>query len=213
MTRDIYRELQERLDLFSIGFPPAPSGVEITILKRLFSEEDADLFLKLTPMLEPAEKIAENLGLPADEARARLADMAGRGLLFSKTKGDTTLYAATPFVHGIFEYQVNRMDKELAELMNQYGHKDMDLFKFGMMNIADETMNKYGVIELFEDSEDTIGFILSASYESISAEEVFLRGLKEIQDNIMRYLKKSVTVSIGSPVFASVTMPVTTSGS
>lgn len=121
MTTDIYRELQERLDLFSIGFPPAPSGVEITILKRLFSEEDADLFLKLTPLLEPAEKIAENLGLPADEARARLADMAGRGLLFSKTKGDTTLYAATPFVHGIFEYQVNRMDKELAELMNQYG--------------------------------------------------------------------------------------------
>ncbi len=121
MTTDIYRALQERLDLFSIGFPPAPSGVEITILKRLFSEEDADLFLKLTPLLEPVETIAEKLGLPLEEAKAKLADMAGRGLIFSKTKDNTTLYGATPFVHGIFEYQVNRMDRELAELMNQYG--------------------------------------------------------------------------------------------
>ena len=108
MATDIYRELQERLDLFSIGFPAAPSGVEITLLKKLFSEEDAELFLKLTPLLEPAEKIAENLGLPVDEAKAKLADMAGRGLLFSKDKDGTTLYGATPFVHGIFEYQVNR---------------------------------------------------------------------------------------------------------
>ncbi|MFP4040724.1 MAG: 4Fe-4S binding protein [Desulfosudaceae bacterium] len=121
MTNDIYRELQERLDLFSIGFPPAPSGVEIKILKKLFSEEDADLFLKLTPLLEPAETIAEKLGLPAEETKTRLADMAGRGLLFSKTKNGTTFYGATPFIHGIFEYQVNRMDRELAELMNQYG--------------------------------------------------------------------------------------------
>ncbi len=121
MTKDIYRELQQRLDLFSIGFPPAPSGVEITILKKLFSEEDADLFLKLTPLLEPAETIAEKLGLPAEETKAQLADMAGRGLLFSKTKEGTTFYGSTPFVHGIFEYQVNRMDRELAELMNQYG--------------------------------------------------------------------------------------------
>ena len=109
MTTDIYRELQKRLDLFSIGFPAAPSGVEITILKKLFSEEDAELFLKLTPLLEPVETLAKKLEMPLEEAKTRLADMAGRGLLFSRVKDDTTLYGATPFVHGIFEYQVNRL--------------------------------------------------------------------------------------------------------
>ncbi|MEW6076658.1 MAG: 4Fe-4S dicluster domain-containing protein [Thermodesulfobacteriota bacterium] len=130
---DIYQALRERLDLFSIGFPATPSGVEITILKRLFSAEDARLFLELSPLLEPAETIAGKLGLPAEETRARLADMAGRGLLFSKAQEGTTLYGATPFVHGIFEYQVNRMDRELAKLMNQYG---MEAFGINMIQNA-----------------------------------------------------------------------------
>jgi Na+-translocating ferredoxin:NAD+ oxidoreductase subunit B len=133
MADDIYRALQERLDLYSIGFPPTASGVEIKILKKLFSEDDAGLFLELTPLLEPAETIAARLGLPAAETRARLADMAGRGLLFSKAHGDATLYGATPFVHGIFEYQVLRMDRELAELMNQYG---LEAFGINMIQNA-----------------------------------------------------------------------------
>ena len=133
MTTDIFRALQERLDLFSIGFPATPSGVEITILRKLFSEEDAKLFLELSPVLESADTIAEKLGLPAEEAGARLADMAGRGLLFSKVQDKSILYGATPFVHGIFEYQVNRMDRELAELMNQYG---MEAFGINMIQNA-----------------------------------------------------------------------------
>ena len=35
MTETIYRQLQERLDLYSMGFPAAKSGIEIKILKYL----------------------------------------------------------------------------------------------------------------------------------------------------------------------------------
>ena len=47
MNTDIYRELQQRLDLYSVGFPATTSGVEIKILEFLFSEEDASVFLFL----------------------------------------------------------------------------------------------------------------------------------------------------------------------
>lgn len=133
MSTDIYRALQERLDLFSMGFPPTESGVEITILKKLFSEKDAQMFLDMTPLLETPDAVAERLGRPLDEINAQLADMAGRGLLFSKTKNDTTKYAATPFVHGVFEFQIKRMDRELADLMNQYG---MEAFGINMLQHA-----------------------------------------------------------------------------
>ena len=52
MTEDIYRNLQKRLDTYSIGFPATDSGVEIKILKELFSPEDAEMFLGMTPKLE-----------------------------------------------------------------------------------------------------------------------------------------------------------------
>lgn len=120
MAKDIYRRLQQRLDLYSLGFPATASEVEIEILKTLFSEEDASVFLKLTHLLEPPEAVAGTLGLSVAEAREKLADMAARGLLFSKKFGDETRYGTTPFVHGIYEFQTSRMTPELARLMERH---------------------------------------------------------------------------------------------
>ena len=39
----IYRDLQIHLDKLPIGFPPTESGVEIRILKHLFTPEEAKL--------------------------------------------------------------------------------------------------------------------------------------------------------------------------
>lgn len=123
---DVYKELQKRLNLYSVGFPSTNSGIEMKILKKLFSEEDATIFLDLTHLLEPPEAVARKLGLSITEAKDKLADMAKRGLLFSRKDNNRTLYGTTPFVHGIFEYQVNRMDKELAALMDQYNKEAME---------------------------------------------------------------------------------------
>lgn len=127
MSTSVYRKLQKRLDLYSVGFPSTKSGIEIKILQKLFSEEDARIYLGLTHLLETPEAVAGKLSLPPAEAKDRLADMAKRGLLFSRKENHKILYGATPFVHGIFEYQVNRMDKELAALMDQYLTEAMGL--------------------------------------------------------------------------------------
>jgi NAD-dependent dihydropyrimidine dehydrogenase PreA subunit len=46
--------------------------------------------------------------------------MAERGLLFRQRKGGVSKYGASAFVHGIFEYQVRDLDRDLAEMVWSY---------------------------------------------------------------------------------------------
>jgi len=120
MTQDLFRRLQERLDQYSMGFPATESGVELQILKHLFSEEHAGMFLSMTHNLETPGSVAARLGQPVEAVAARLEEMAERGLLFRMRKGDEARYAAIPFVHGLFEFQVNNLSREFAEMVGQY---------------------------------------------------------------------------------------------
>jgi Na+-translocating ferredoxin:NAD+ oxidoreductase subunit B len=54
---DIYRELQKHLDKMPVGFPATESGVEIRILKHLFTSEEAKISLSLSAIPEPLERI------------------------------------------------------------------------------------------------------------------------------------------------------------
>lgn len=120
MSEDIFRILQKRLDQYSMGFPATESGIEIKILKSLFSEADAALFLTLTPMLETPESVAARLELPLDKVAPHLEDMAFRGLLFRLEKKGSVKYGAIPFVHGLFEFQVKTLSRDLALMVEQY---------------------------------------------------------------------------------------------
>ncbi len=126
MSSTLYRRMQERLDSYSVGFPATESGVEIEILKKLFSENEAELFLALSPALEKPEDIASRLGRPVEELAEKLEEMASRGLLFRLNKNGEKKYAAAAFIHGIFEFQLTRIDHELAELVNRYLDEGLD---------------------------------------------------------------------------------------
>ena len=54
---DIYRELQQHLDKMPIGYPSTESGIELKILKHLFSPEEAKIATKLQFQPEPLKNI------------------------------------------------------------------------------------------------------------------------------------------------------------
>jgi Na+-translocating ferredoxin:NAD+ oxidoreductase subunit B len=120
MTEDLFRRLQQRLDQYSMGFPATESGIEMEILKELFSEEDAEVFLHLTQRLETPEAIARRLDRPVEAMAVQLDRMAEQGLLFRSRKGDVVKYGAIPFVHGLFEFQVATLNPRLAGLVEKY---------------------------------------------------------------------------------------------
>ena len=126
MSENIFRQLQQRLDLYSMGFPATESGIEVNILKYLFSEDDAKVFLSLTHKLAIASSIASSLNQPLEKVAVHLEDMAERGLLFRLKKADSVKYAAIPFVHGLFEFQVKNLKRDFAEMVEQYFEEAFD---------------------------------------------------------------------------------------
>jgi Pyruvate/2-oxoacid:ferredoxin oxidoreductase delta subunit len=123
MNVDSYKKLREFLDQFPIGFRKTDSGVEIEILKRLFSEEEAELTTFLTIRPERAGSIARRTGKNISEIEDRLESMAKKGLIFRSRRDNKTLYNAAPFMIGLYEYSVNKINKKLAQLFKDYYHE------------------------------------------------------------------------------------------
>ena len=120
MSDTIFRDLQKRLDMYSLGFPATESGIEIKILKKLFNVKDAEMFLNMSPAVEEPASVAARLGKPVNEIAAQLEDMAKQGLLFRLKKGDSVKYGAIPFMHGLVEFHVKSLDRELGDMMEEY---------------------------------------------------------------------------------------------
>jgi Na+-translocating ferredoxin:NAD+ oxidoreductase subunit B len=117
---NVYESLAAHLDRLPAGFPRTPQGVEMRILRRLFSPEEAGLAQLLTVKPESVETIAARSQLNADELGPQLESMAKKGLIFRYRKGDQVRYMATQFVVGIWEYHVNDLDPDLIRDMNEY---------------------------------------------------------------------------------------------
>jgi Pyruvate/2-oxoacid:ferredoxin oxidoreductase delta subunit len=117
---DVYKRLARRLDELPNGFPSTKSGVELKILQKIFTPDEAEMTLKIRPIPETVEAIAERLGKPVPEMQAILDNLVVKGQIGSLKIAGQRMYLLLPFVIGIFELQVNRMDEELARLFDEY---------------------------------------------------------------------------------------------
>jgi electron transport complex protein RnfB len=121
MATDLYERLAEHVGSLPAGFPRTESGVEMRILRRLFTPEDAELALHLTLLAEEPRVIARRAELPVEEAARRLEEMEKKGLIFAVHRKDKPpLYQAMQFAVGFWEGQVNRLDRELVEDFEEY---------------------------------------------------------------------------------------------
>jgi len=117
---DVFEGLRARLDELAVGLPKTENKIEIRLLKRLFTEAEAEFFVQLHPLLESPDDVANRLNRDPDEVADLMEQMAKKGLLFRKRDGDRVRYAAVPYVVGIFEFQVKSIDKELAKETEDY---------------------------------------------------------------------------------------------
>ena len=117
---DVYKKLAQHLDNLPAGYPSTESGVEMRILRRLFSPDEAQIATNLTMMPEPVAGIAARLDTDEAQLAASLDAMAQKGLIFRISKRDNTLYSAAQFVIGIWEYHLNDLDEELIRDVNEY---------------------------------------------------------------------------------------------
>ena len=120
MSEELYVKLREFLDKMPGGYPQTETGVEMKLLKKLFTPEQAGILLQMTPMPEPASAIAKRIGMDEAEAAEKIEVMAQNGLILRVRIGEDPYYMAVSFAVGIFEFQINTIDREFSELFDEY---------------------------------------------------------------------------------------------
>jgi Na+-translocating ferredoxin:NAD+ oxidoreductase subunit B len=124
---DIYERVRERLDKFPQGFPQTKSGVELEILRTLFTPEEAELLLFLSPAIPaPASSIAGKAGRQIEETEEALYRMSKKGLIFRlRPPGQPNLYFLIPWVIGIWEFQLKNLNPDNIKLFERFHEEGM----------------------------------------------------------------------------------------
>jgi NAD-dependent dihydropyrimidine dehydrogenase PreA subunit len=123
MAKDVHEALAAHLDNLPAGFPRTESGVEMRILRRLFTPEDAELAIHLTVIPEESRVIARRAGIPVSEAASRLEEMDKKGLILRvQRKDERPLYMGQQYLVGFWEAQVNRLTPDLVQDALEYEH-------------------------------------------------------------------------------------------
>ena len=120
---EVYRSLQRHLDRLPIGLPSTQSGVEIRILKHLFTPEEAGVAMRLSMLPEPLRRIHGRMkksGKSIEELEQLLDRMVNKGIVSLKNRDDKKYYSNAMLAIGMYEYQVGRLTKGFAEDMLQY---------------------------------------------------------------------------------------------
>ncbi len=120
MKEEVYEKLRQHLHHLPLGAPKTQEGVEIKILKKLFTEEEAEVATKLVPNLETVEEIAQRTEMERGKLSVTLEKMSQKGLIFRVGEKGERKFCLVPFVPGVYEFQLGRIDKEFAELFEDY---------------------------------------------------------------------------------------------
>jgi len=115
-----FERLHLHLSRHPMGFPKTASRHELEILKRVFTREEAEIALSLNLRLQSVGQLSEKTGIEKEELAKLLANMADKGaILEHKHKGEEPRYALVSFVPGIYEFQVQRMDEQVARAFEE----------------------------------------------------------------------------------------------
>lgn len=126
---NLYRDLQKHLDKMPVGFPATDSGIEIKLLKHLFTLEQVQIALQLKFIGEPVKTIYRRLKKSGfvttlEDLEKKLDYMYFKGLIYRVTKKNrnvgTNYYASAPFVIGMYEFQLNDLTPEFYKDSEKY---------------------------------------------------------------------------------------------
>jgi len=124
---EIYQRLRRELDRLPIPFPATKSGVELRLLRKLFTREEAEIALHLSAIPERASKIHKRLGnttISPEHLEQCLNRMVKKGAIRgvrSRRSPGQLRYGKMPLAVGMFEAQVDKITKDLAEDFFEYG--------------------------------------------------------------------------------------------
>lgn len=124
MVDQVFRELAHKLDSIPPGFPATESGVELQLLARLFTREEATIITAMRLTYEAAGEIAARAAMDPGAAYDVLNGAAHKGLARTRTGEQECTFALNPQLSGLIGYQYEAVlrgaDAKAAELYVQW---------------------------------------------------------------------------------------------
>ncbi len=119
----LYRDLQRHLDRQTIGFPETKSGLDIELLRQIFSPEDAEITMMLTyryESLKPIYERAKKIGKSMQETERLLDETAAKGIIGFRKKDGDKQYRTIPYIVGMIEAAMLNSTPELISAHVRY---------------------------------------------------------------------------------------------
>jgi NAD-dependent dihydropyrimidine dehydrogenase PreA subunit len=120
---EVYIRLQKHLSNQAVGFPSTKTGVELRILRHIFTPEEAEIASFLSCRFEPLGIIYSRLGPlveSPEELEKILSHILKKGGIEFKIKNGEKHYCNAPFVVGMYEFQIDRLTPEFIKDFNEY---------------------------------------------------------------------------------------------
>jgi electron transport complex protein RnfB len=201
----IYVRLQKHLNDQAVGFPATRSGVEIKILKHIFTPQEAEIVSYLNYKPEPHQAIfgrVEHLFETPEDLEKLLDRIQKKGGIESKIKNGLTHYCCAPLVVGMYEFQLGRLTPEFIKDFNEYTSNK----KFGIEFLSTELpqmrtipVSKSIHLQHNVSSFDEVTSLLQQAEEPFAIIECICRKKKEIEGHSCKVTdRKETCLAIGS---------------
>jgi electron transport complex protein RnfB len=186
-TTDAYRELQEHLNKMPIGFPATQSGVEINLLKTIFTPEEAKIATHLDYRHKTVAQIYETAQVEVGsegELTGILDGIVSKGGITRREREGQKQYAVLPLVlWGMYEHQLKRLSPEFLMNFGQYWQGE-----FGY-ELASSQIPKMRVIPVKESvaaehhiaTYDELRHLIEQSGDQIGIQECMCRKVMDLQ--------------------------------
>lgn len=189
-------------DEFAYAKKALAIGASEYLLKPSRRQEILDTVLKLKSVIEEErkqERTLEQLDSGFRESFPLLKEKTLSRLVMTDNPPydrllSNLLIHGFEFPHLFFGIVVLQIDN-FHLMQRKYGNEDIELYKFGLKNIAEETMMGVFLCAAFEHQDDTI---LIFNAEEWTGTEGLIPHVEKVQHNIKKYLRFSVSVGIGS---------------
>jgi ferredoxin len=121
--KDIYKSLGKKIDNLTARVKHNETFYKI--IKELYSEEEADVIIKMPYGLSPLDQIEKTTGYEKSKLLRILEGLCSKGLVIDLWIQDKYHYTPSPMVIGVFEFTMMRTGnnlntKEWARLFNEY---------------------------------------------------------------------------------------------
>jgi ferredoxin len=201
---DAYRKLQEHLDKMPVGYPATQSGVEINLLKTIFTHEEARVATHLDYKHKTVDQIFETAQaeVGSREELTRILDgIVAKGGIARREREGQKQYAVIPLVlWGIYEYQLKRISPEFLHNFGQYLQSE-----FGY-ELATSRLPKMRVIPVEESIEiehqvatyDELRHLVEQAGDHLAIQECICRKVNDLQGkNCQATERREVCMSLG----------------